>query len=73
LISREIVAAASLDAVELAEYRSHLDASYNAYLSARTETYGLERRWRTPFWQRRLVAVSVVPACPSCSSMALQS
>jgi hypothetical protein len=62
LISRETVAAASLDAVELTEYRSHLDASYKAYLAARTESYGFERRWRTPFWRRR--TESVVPACP---------
>jgi flavin-dependent dehydrogenase len=53
LITCEIAAAPSIDAVDLTGYRSHLDASYKAYLVARTEIYGQERRWPTPFWSRR--------------------
>jgi hypothetical protein len=39
--------------LDIDEYGSSLDKSYRNYLASRQQIYGLEQRWRTPFWLRR--------------------
>jgi flavin-dependent dehydrogenase len=53
LVSNSITGSSSPGTVEFDDYCSHLDETYATYLAGRVEVYGLERRWRTPFWLRR--------------------
>jgi len=48
-----ILAAFSTGHEALAAYESNLDAECTDYLAKRAHYYDLERRWQSPFWQRR--------------------
>jgi flavin-dependent dehydrogenase len=60
LISDTVLRSASCESIDLSEYAAHLTNSYANYLTARSHFYGLEHRWCTTFWQRRVQARPVI-------------
>jgi flavin-dependent dehydrogenase len=40
---------------DLSAYSRWLDQNYTEYLTTRQQFYGLERRWPSPFWQKRQI------------------